>query len=124
MLQFRPQNEANKQNIHIRVKKKKNRTVESPCATIPHKRPPQRRIQGGPGGAPPPLFLEQTVARKTEKKFFGHRGPPSYLRVWMTAPPPTPLSQSLDPALHLSKTSKRFPVKLLQLEPFVNDHIS
>ena len=54
----------------------------------------------------------------------GHRGSPSYLRVWMTPPPPPRISQGLDPALHVSKISKLFPVKLLQLEPFVNDHIS
>ena len=40
----------------------------------------------GPGGArPPPLFLDQTEARRAEKIFWGAPGPP-YLRVWMTAP--------------------------------------
>ena len=39
---------------------------------------------GGPGG-PPPLFLDQTEARRAEKIFWGAPGPP-YLRVWMTAP--------------------------------------
>ena len=35
------------------------------------------RIQGrGPGGpAPPPLFLDQTEARRAEKFFGGHRAP-------------------------------------------------
>ena len=45
------------------------------------------RIQGrGPGGPPSlfPLFLDQTEARRAEKKFFWDR--PPYLRVWMTAP--------------------------------------
>ena len=38
----------------------------------------------GPGG-PPPLRLDQTVARKAEQNFF--RPPHSpYLRVWMTGP--------------------------------------
>ena len=37
-------------------------------------------------GSLPPLFLDQTEARK----FFFKTGPPSYLRVWMTAPPPPP----------------------------------
>ena len=46
----------------------------------------QWRIQGrGPGGAPP-LFLDQTEARRAENCFW--RPPPPYLRVWMTAPPP------------------------------------
>ena len=41
-----------------------------------------------PGKGPAPLFLDQTEARRAEKKFFGDR------------PPPTPpLSQGLDPAL-------------------------
>ena len=44
------------------------------------------RIQGrGPGGPAPPLFLDQTEARRAEKIFLGGTGPP-YLRVWMTAP--------------------------------------
>ena len=42
----------------------------------------QRR---GPGAPPPPLFLDQTEARRAEKIFWGAPGPP-YLRVWMTAP--------------------------------------
>ena len=52
----------------------------------------------GPGG-PPPLFLDQTEARRAEKKFFWETGPPPFLRVWMTALPPPPLSEGLDPAL-------------------------
>ena len=49
---------------------------------------------------PPPLFLDQTEARRAEKKiFFGDRPPlPPYQRVWMTAPR---LSQGLDSALVL-----------------------
>ena len=45
-------------------------------------------IQGrGPGArVPPPLFLDQTEARRVGKKFFV-TGPPPYLRVWMTAAP-------------------------------------
>ena len=38
----------------------------------------------GPG-PPPPLFLDQTEARRAEKILGGGPGPP-YLRVWMTAP--------------------------------------
>ena len=53
------------------------------------------------GGRPlPPLFLDQTEARRAEKKIEGTTpAPPTfpYLRVWMTAPPR--LSQGLDPAL-------------------------
>ena len=54
----------------------------------------QWRIQGSRGGAraspPPHLFLDQTEARRAEKKFFETAPPPSlppYLRVWMTGPP-------------------------------------
>ena len=37
------------------------------------------------GPAPTPLFLDQNEARIAEKNL--ESGPPSYLRVWMTAPP-------------------------------------
>ena len=40
---------------------------------------------GEPGS--PPIFLDQTEARRDEHCFFW-RPPPSHLRVWMTAPPP------------------------------------
>ena len=41
----------------------------------------------GPGGSCHlPLFLDQTEARRTEKKI-GETGPLLYLRDWMTAPP-------------------------------------
>ena len=54
----------------------------------------------GPGGAAtPPLFLDQTEARRAEKSFF--RPPPAYLRIWMTGP--TRLTQGLDPALKLHR---------------------
>ena len=82
-------------------------------------------LSGGSRGAPPPpppLLLEQTEARRAKKFFFGHC-PPAPL-ISESGWPPLLLSQGLDPALHLSKTSELFPVKLLQLEPFVNDHIS
>ena len=46
-----------------------------------------REGAGGGGLAGPSLFLDQTEARRSEKKFFRDRLPPSYLRVWMTAPP-------------------------------------
>ena len=60
----------------------------------------------GPGlpPPPPPLIFRPNWSPKSGKKFFGDRVP-SYLRVWMIAPPnppPPPLSQGLDPALHLS----------------------
>ena len=50
----------------------------------------------GPGG-PPPLFLDQTEARRVEKKF--ETWPPPNLRGWMRPPPPTPLSEGLDAPL-------------------------
>ena len=45
----------------------------------------------GPGGpAPyPPLFLDETEARRVEKNFL-ETGPPPYLRVWMTPFPLPP----------------------------------
>ena len=48
-----------------------------------------RERPGGPGLPLFPLFLDQTEARKAEKKFFWDH--PPYLRVWMTAPSPLPL---------------------------------
>ena len=41
--------------------------------------------RGGARGARPPLFLDQTEARRTEKKIFET---PPYLMVWITPPPP------------------------------------
>ena len=59
-------------------------------------------IQGrGPGArVPPPLFLDQTEARRVGKKFF-ETGPPPYLRVWMTAAP----ASQYDPPLLLDSIS-------------------
>ena len=49
----------------------------------------QWRISGGAWGArTPPSFLDQTEARRAEKKIFFDTGQPPYLRVWMTARPP------------------------------------
>ena len=46
----------------------------------------------GPGRPGPPLLtLDQTEARRAEKKFF-ETGRPPYRRVWMT-PTPTPISE-------------------------------
>ena len=46
----------------------------------------------GPGGAGlPPVFLNQTEARRADEFFFLRPAlPPPYLRVWMTAPPSPP----------------------------------
>ena len=41
---------------------------------------------GAGGGRPPPLSLDQTEARKAEKKLFGDPSPPPpspYLKVWI-----------------------------------------
>ena len=54
---------------------------------------------GGPGGLhppPSPLFLDQTEARRAEKKSFETTSP-TLVRVWMTVPPS--LSEDLDPPL-------------------------
>ena len=41
-----------------------------------------------PGGPGPPLFLDQTKARRVEKNFLETCPPPPlYLRVWMITPP-------------------------------------
>ena len=58
---------------------------------------------GSRGGAwgtrpPPPLFLDETKARRVGKNFLGS-GPPPYLRVWITPFPLPPLTQDLNPAL-------------------------
>ena len=53
----------------------------------------------GPGGPAPPLCLDQTAAPRAKKIFLGD-GPPLYLRIWITEPPPA-LSQGLDPALQI-----------------------
>ena len=49
----------------------------------------------GPGGAEPPLFLDQTEARRAEKDFF-------------RPPPPLPLSEGLDQPLPGEWNAKNF----------------
>ena len=51
---------------------------------------------GGGGGSSPPLFLDQTEARRAENFLWETAPPATYLRVWMTGPS---LSQGVDPAL-------------------------
>ena len=51
--------------------------------------------RGGARGARPPLFLDQTEARRTEKKFFE---PPPPISHGLDTPPP-PLFEGLDPPL-------------------------
>ena len=57
----------------------------------------QWRIQGRDPPDPPPLFSDQTEARRADWRL--PLPPPPLLRVWMTAQPPTPLSEGLDPPL-------------------------
>ena len=45
----------------------------------------------GPGGPTPPYFYTKMKPEGPKKFFLSPPPPPSYLRVWMTAPPPTPL---------------------------------
>ena len=46
--------------------------------------------KGGARGPPPPtLFLDQTEAQRAQRNFLGDK-PTSYLRVWMSTPPPHP----------------------------------
>ena len=59
----------------------------------------QWQIQGrGPGGPPPPLFPDQTEARRAKKIFFGDQ-PPPVSKGLDDRPPPSILSQGIDPAL-------------------------
>ena len=51
----------------------------------------------GPGGAAPPLALDQTEALKAEKKIFSTPPPPPLSKGQNDRPP---LSQGLDPALN------------------------
>ena len=55
--------------------------------------------RGGARGALPPVFLDQSKARRVEKIIWRPPPPASYHRVCMTAPPPPSISQGLDPAL-------------------------
>ena len=73
------------------------RTGGSPC---------QKNYRGGSrGGARvPPLFLDQTVARRAEKIFFWNPPPP---------PLPPPLSQGLDPALDYTEFKTKNANKIL-----------
>ena len=53
--------------------------------------------RGGARGGPPPLFLDQTEARRAEKHFFGRPPPPPPLSKDLDDRPP--LSQGLDSAI-------------------------
>ena len=53
----------------------------------------------GPGGAAPPLFPDQTEARRAKKIFFGDQPPPVSKGLDDRPPPPSILSQGIDPAL-------------------------
>ena len=59
-----------------------------------HRQPCQWRIKGGG----PPLFFDQTEARRVEKNVF-ETAPPPYLKVWI---PPPSLSEGLDLPLLLT----------------------
>ena len=44
------------------------------------------------GGPPPPLYLDQTEARRAEKMFFGDRAPPPLLK-GLDYRPPSPFER-------------------------------
>ena len=54
---------------------------------------------GSRGGARPPLFLDQNEARRDEKCFCEDAPPSLSGPGWSPPPPPTPLSEGLDPPL-------------------------
>ena len=63
----------------------------------------------GPGRAcPPPLFLDQTEARRGEKNCFGDQTRPPYLWVLMTGPA---LSEGLDLSLIATSYIKTLTIK-------------
>ena len=65
--------------------------------TIVNKSDKSRRgAWGAPG--PLPLFFDQNKAQSAEKSLYGGR--PPYFRIWMSGPPPPPLSEGLDPPLN------------------------
>ena len=55
--------------------------------------------RGGARGARPPLFFDQNEARKAEKIFGGD--PPLLSQALDDPPPPSPLSEGLNPPLYL-----------------------
>ena len=67
----------------------------------------QWRIQGRDPALLGPLTFRPNWGPKGPKKFFWRPPSPSYLRVWMTATPPPPLSQSPVPALRYIKRYKQ-----------------
>ena len=59
-------------------------------------------------GQAPPLFLDQTEARRAEKNCFGDQTPHPYLWVLMTGPA---LSEGVDPPLIATSYIKTFTIK-------------
>ena len=68
-------------------------------------------------------YFKTKLRPEGPKKFFGDRAPP-YLRVWVTASPPPPLSQGLDPALFFIYNfgQKRFPFRLPSIDKWYPFH--
>ena len=60
---------------------------------------PSARSRGG-DRSPPPLFLDQTEARRAEKYIFLQTGPPAFYKSLDDAPSPPPPSQGLDSAVY------------------------
>ena len=77
----------------------------------------QWQIQGRGLGGPPPLFLDQTVARW--EKFFFEDGPSSLISGsgW---PPPLPLSDGLDPPLCYTITNHKL---VVIISPFTEANV-
>ena len=72
------------------------------------------KSSGGSRGAPPPptLFFDQNFF----PNFLETAPPSTYLRVWITAPPPSsPLSEGLDPPLKPPSQNVWFPKMQLKL---------
>ena len=78
----------------------------------------QWQIQGRGLGGPPPLFLDQTVAR-WEKIFFLKTDPPP-LSQGLDDRPPLPLSDGLDPPLCYTITNHKL---VVIISPFTEANV-
>ena len=89
-------------NVPRMLNKDVTRSMQSLSSSLPKsskrkKGSPGRVVYSGGSRGGPPSFLDQTVTRRNEKKFFGDRSSP--LISGSRWPPPLHLSEGLDPPL-------------------------